>query len=102
MLEKLELDDFLPYLNQPFRLQLGEDEPLLLELIEAGQLSSHSLPGDDPTRRRPFALVFRGPAGTHLPQQLLHLSHDQLGRLDLFLVPIQPDEYGPCYEAIFN
>ena len=102
MLKKLELTDFLPYLNQPFRLQLGEDEPLLLELIEAGQLSSHSLPNDDPTRRRPFALVFRGPAGVHLAQQLVHLSHDQLGQLELFLVPIQPDEHGPRYEAIFN
>ena len=102
MLEKLEYADFLPYLDQPFHLQLEAGETLLLKLIAVEQIGDRSLPGDDPARRRPFALIFRGPAGSRLPQRLYRLTHDQLGQLELFLVPIQPDQQGARYEAIFN
>lgn len=102
MLEKLEYADFLPYLDQPFHLHLEDGETLLLELIAAEQIDDRSLPDGDPARRRPFALIFRGLAGFRLPQRLYRLTHDHLGQLELFLVPIQPDQQGPRYEAIFN
>jgi hypothetical protein len=30
------------------------------------------------------------------------MEHEEIGALDIFLVPIGPDEEGPRYEAIFD
>jgi hypothetical protein len=35
-------------------------------------------------------------------QQIVPLEHDTMGRLDIFLVSIGPDEQGMQYEAIFS
>jgi hypothetical protein len=41
------------------------------------------------TERRPHL-----PIRIHIERDNLALSHDQLGQLELFLVPIRPDEHG--------
>jgi hypothetical protein len=46
--------------------------------------------------------VFRGPAEVVLPQKIYPLEHEALGKLEIFLVPIGPDEAGMCYEAVFS
>ena len=53
-------------------------------------------------REQPFSLLFRGPLRPLLPQQITTLEHDTLGVLEIFIVPVGPDEYGQRYEAIFN
>jgi hypothetical protein len=53
-------------------------------------------------RAEPFTLVFRGPRDARLGQGTHRLEHDRLGALEIFLVPIRPDERGPLYEAVFN
>jgi hypothetical protein len=45
------------------------------------------------SRRRPHDL---------LPQRIYRLEHDELGALDLFLVPIGRDDSGVRYEAVFT
>ncbi len=59
--------------------------------------------------RAPFSVVFRGPLTPVLPQAIYPLTHDQLGPLDLFLVPVGPEAaaapQGPSmmrYEAVFG
>ena len=68
------------------------------ELIEVTDLGDAS-PGG---ARAPFSLVFRGPLEPVLPQGIRRLEHAGLGELDLFLVPIGPDEVGMRYEAVFG
>jgi hypothetical protein len=55
-------------------------------------------------RREPFSLFFHGPAEHMLPQQTWPLDHDELGRLDVFLVPVEArqEEGVIVYEAVFN
>jgi hypothetical protein len=53
-------------------------------------------------RAEPFTLLFRGPLEPRLAQGTHRLEHERLGALELFLVPIRPDERGPLYEAVFN
>ena len=101
-LEHLTLDQFEAHVNQHFRL-VGEPSVLALELIEARSLSigerAEPATGE---RRAPFSLVFRGPGEPVLPQRIYHLEHvGALGALDIFLVPIGPDQQGMCYEAVF-
>jgi hypothetical protein len=52
--------------------------------------------------RTQFSLVFRGGPDPPLQQRIYCLEHEQLGALDLFLVPLGPDAAGQRYEAVFN
>jgi hypothetical protein len=52
--------------------------------------------------RQPFSLIFRGPASPTLPQGIHHLTHSDLGALEIFLVPIDPEGQGSAYEAVFT
>ncbi|GAB4410278.1 MAG: hypothetical protein Fur0044_03980 [Anaerolineae bacterium] len=97
MLDKLTSADFAAYLHQPFRIRLEGMEPLETELIEVTELGEAA-----PGRRRAFSLIFRGPRQIVLPQQIYPLEHKVMGALDLFLVPIGPDQAGMRYEAIFT
>jgi hypothetical protein len=79
------------------RFVLGADgQTYELALVECSRLGQAAL------ERQPFSLVFLGPREPVLPQQIYPLSHDDLGRIDLFLVPIAQDEDGTRYEAIFT
>jgi len=49
-----------------------------------------------------FSLLFVGPAEPALPQGTVELTHDTLGLLALFVVPVGRDATGMRYEAVFN
>jgi hypothetical protein len=109
MLDKLTSADFAPCLHQTFRLYPGPlaadgaptGDPLQVELLSVTELGE-APPAGYPLRRRPFSLVFRAATTRHLPQRIYALEHAALGRLDLFLVPIGPDQLGMRYEAVFT
>lgn len=98
MLDQLSEQSFLPYLNQTFQLQIEAAETLDLELIEVSGLTC----SDAEAKRKPFALILRGSGEQVLEQGTVHLEHTEMGGLDLFLVPIGPDEKGMRYEVVFN
>jgi hypothetical protein len=87
------LDDFATCVGDRFRLGADGLE-FEAELVEAEPL------GD--ARDRPFALLFRVEEGPTLPQKIYPIEHDRLGRLELFLVPVGPDDVGMQYEAVFS
>jgi len=97
MLDKLARADFASLLGSSFRLEAG-DVALELELIaaDAAGVSPPNAP------RQPFSLLFRGPHAPLLAQQIHALKHGSLGTLEIFLVPIGPDDQGQCYQAIFG
>jgi hypothetical protein len=49
-----------------------------------------------------FSALFRGPLETFLPQRTYALEHEQLGNVELFIVPVRQDSEGFYYEAVFN
>ena len=53
-------------------------------------------------RREPFDVVFHGPLPHVLPQSVWPLDHDELGRLELFLVPLGPAGDAVRYQAVFT
>ncbi len=95
MLEKLTKKSFDPHLGSSFRLH-AEDSAVELRLVECRGLSGAR------GRREPFSIVFRAPMDTRLPQNTYRLEHDEMGSLDLFMVPIGPDSEGMRYEAVFT
>lgn len=93
---------FLPLLNQSFEVQVEEDI-LPCELIKADVYPVREKV--DPATaggRAPFSLVFRGPQDSPFPQNTYLVKHKAFTQpLSIFLVPIGPDDQGPCYEAVF-
>lgn len=98
MLDNLNLTSFSDCLGTPFRLDAGEASGLELTLIEAEATRF----GLRPDGSSPFSLIFRGPMQPILPQKIYRLDHEMLGVLELFMVPIGPDQTGMCYQVIFN
>jgi len=98
-MESLTLADFQPYLNQVFSIRLSDGGTYPLELVELQELGGSPESGF----RQPFSLMFRNPdKKAYLPQQIYRLEHEQMGALDLFIVPLGPDASGMRYEVIFS
>ena len=95
VLDRLTADDFAPLVGERFELLLPEGEPLELRLTSCDELG-----GAPEGARRPFSLIFHG--DRLVPQQIWTLRHPQLGELELFIVPLGPEEGGMRYEAIFT
>lgn len=95
MAERLSVSSFSEHLNTKFRIHPDDSTVIETELIVAEDA------GSTPRQER-FSLIFRGPQEPYLPQSTYRIEHDQMGRLDLFLVPIARDEDGFQYEAVFN
>ena len=79
---------------------VGERAGQTFELVEAAPLAAGTAPPG--AFRAPFRLIFRGPREAFFSQGILALEHAELGRLEIFLVPIGPDAQGMRYEAIFT
>jgi len=75
------------------------DGTLDFELIDC-RAQGQGRPGQG--HREPFCLVFRGPGAPVLPQRTYKIESSHLGTLEIFIVPIGPDELGMKYEAIFG
>lgn len=98
MLEAITHEAFTPLLHDRFRVEL---DPVRIDL----QLERVDVSGQRPEegQRQAFSLLFSGVAEEPLPQHLYPLSHDALGTLEVFLVPIGPQADGRMgYEAVFN
>lgn len=102
MLGEVTVSVFGEHIGTAFRVHPESGGTLNIELIEATSLTSRTVATRAPARREPFSLLFRGPAEPALPQRIYSFEHDTLGRFELFLVPIGPDEKGMRYEAVFN
>jgi hypothetical protein len=49
-----------------------------------------------------FSLRFRGDRASVYPQRIYAIKHDSMGEFELFLVPVERDDSGTFYEAVFN
>jgi hypothetical protein len=101
MLDQLTVGMFAAYLGGKFRMHAAGDAVLEVELIEASALPVRSSRMSQ-LRREPFSVIFRGPPSPWAQQGTYPIEHEKLGKYDLFLVPIGPDEAGMRYQAIFN
>lgn len=98
MLEKLTHHDFASALNQKFQIPHGGGS-LEVELIECRSLPSTR---HKDALREPFSVIFRGPLQPVLPQRIHRLEGGPMGPLEIFIVPVGPDNQGMLYEAIFT
>ncbi len=95
MLDKLTCADFEKYLEQEFKVASDEVE-MTLKLVEAKIMGQGQREGGS------FSLLFSGPAEPMLEQGLIPLEHSELGKLELFMVPVGPGVGELDYEAVFT
>jgi hypothetical protein len=84
--------------GQAFTIQFA-DAALELTLVEVARNPEDWGRAD---RREPFSVTFTGPVEHILPQSVWPLDHEELGRIELFLVPMQPEDGTARYEAVFT
>jgi hypothetical protein len=101
MPETLSKESFAEHLNTKFRvLHDVEGVPEFeLELAEVVEFPTLTHSRSDVER---FSLFFYGPANIYMPQSTYRLAHEQLGELEIFLVPVAQEPQGFRYEAVFS
>ena len=100
-LDQLTSADFAAHLNEVFRAEWPGIAPVELVLDRISDLNPATK--SKPDGRRPFSIEFLGPLSTqYLPQHIYRLEHAQLGILEIFLVPLGPEQGRMRYEAIFT
>jgi hypothetical protein len=82
-------------LNTKFwlREESGERTPLDLIDLKVGQA---------PSPYEQFSMLFRGDRGKVHEQRTYAMEHDSMGAFDLFLTPVERNDQGTLYQAVFN
>ena len=91
-LDSLSVADFTPLRGDRFRIAPDDSPPFDIELVEVTEIPR------EPGGRAPFSLEFQGGPNPPLPQRIYRLEHEELGAIEIFLVPIASDRY----EAVFT
>jgi hypothetical protein len=94
-IENLTAASFSGVVNTRFRLNLPETDVLELELIKVEDIGSTG-------KQERFSLLFQGPPDRGVQQGSYSFEHEELGKFELFIVPISRKEEGFVYEAAFN
>lgn len=97
MTPSLTENEFSKHLNTKFKVAI--EQPVELELE---QVKSYVPKGDEQTGMERFSAFFIGPSESYLQQASYPIEHEQMGRFELFLVPVSRDAKGFRYEAVFN
>lgn len=97
--QSLVFEDFKDRVGGAFVVADDDVPAISLTLEEAALLPERFA---RPGVRAPFSLIFLSPDPHVLAQRLYHLTHDAMGELTLFLVPIGKDGRGVSYQALFN
>ena len=86
---------FAAAVNSGFDVRSGDEAPVKFTLLECNIQV-------DTDVQECYSLVFRGPSDQPAVQGLYLLENDELGKLQLFLVPIKRDDQGLYFEAVMN
>ena len=101
-LEQLDFESLASLVKTKFRVWVGANGALELELYEATPPRTTRAGSGSEAGYESFSLLFLGPADRLLPQGSYAFECEQVGRFDLFIVPIGRDASGVRYEATFN
>jgi len=101
-LEQLSFESFAGLVKTNFRVWINDRDALDLELSEITPPRVAASGGANGPKYENFALMFRGPADRLLVQRIYVFESAQIGRFELFIVPVGCDQNGTQYQATFN
>ncbi len=95
---QVNIEDFQPYLNQPFLICFSAEDKLPADLISVTASEKY-----EEMKRQPFSLIFKtGKKEYYYKQGTYIVEHPEKGNIQMFLVPIATDEKRVNYQAIFS
>jgi hypothetical protein len=95
MTEQLTHEHFAQNLHARFKVHPTPENVVDLELIEVSEFKK------SPVQER-FWIVFSGPSNNVLEQGTYVFENENLGRIEIFMTPINQDAESRYYEAVFN
>jgi hypothetical protein len=98
MLDQLTIESFEPLVGSTFWAEFPNGAKVELRLTRAAKVMESEAAR---LERHPFSLFFVGPRSYMLQQQIYRLTHEQLGAMEIFLVPVGQDAQTYQYEAVF-
>jgi len=87
--------EFVTALNSNFGVSSDGGPSVPFVLVECNELLSTE-------RQHCYSLLFKGPVEQPPIQAMYTLENEQLGKMQLLLVPIKRDEDGIYFEAVMN
>lgn len=99
MSDPFTIERFLPRVGEVFHVMGEGGEETAILLTEVTRLASD---GSRLRTREPFSLVFHAPRATRLEQQVYLIRNACMEPFECFLVPIEPDQHGVRFEAIYT
>ena len=97
----LTFDLFEGRVGDQFVVSSDDVAAIPMELSEATESTHAGGTGPEGQPRLQFSLVFAGPLEPVLPQAIYGLDHDDLGHLDVFIVPVGRTDTATRYQAVF-
>ena len=88
-------EQFTEYLDSMFVARLEDGQNFNLQLFRLDSSISNKM-------QESFSLLFRAPLDTPPFQNTFHIEQEKLGKMDLFLVPVEKKEDCIVFEAVFN
>jgi hypothetical protein len=99
MLDTFTMETFQPHIGELFTIVVDDEVRLPTKLTEVSPWGPEASKGRP---RVPFSLVFHTVPQAVLPQQIYRVENENMEPFEIFLVPIEPDERGMRYEAVFT
>ena len=100
MSDAFTIERFLPHVGEVFHAGTGgSGETVPIRLTEVSRLATDE---SKLRKRQPFSLVFRAEPGARLEQQIYQIEAPGMEPFECFLVPIEPDQEGMRFEAIYT
>ena len=88
-------DAFAAAVNSEFKVSLTDDDAVQFTLVDCKTVLSNE-------RQECYSLLFRAPAEHPVIQETYLLENDNLGSVNLLLVPVKGDETGIYFEAVMH
>ena len=101
-LETLTAAKFSEFLKTRFCVHIGPVDTMELELAEVTSCGTFTKGGANVPQYESFSLMFHGVQNRPLQQGSYPFEHPQMGRFDLFIVPIAQEQGMVHYQAVFN
>ena len=99
MLDQLTIDTFEPHVGSSFWAEFPNGAKVELRLTRAARVMESEAARPP---RHPFSLFFDGPASFLLKQHTYRITHETLGAMEVFLVPVGQTAEAYQYEAVFT
>lgn len=99
-LDEIRFETMHPLIGSAFHISVPERGEVDLKIMDVAKVMERVK--SPRLKREPFSIYLIGPNDVRFSQGMYPFRHDELGELEMFIVPIGTAEEGFQYEAVFT